>query len=130
MTVPPADATQTMRRAADAMRQGAGSARTSASGRWYVRTPQGGFPQGISDNASAILVADCHEGPQHPQAMAPFIASWDPCVALLVAGLLDTIAADIDAVMADHGGAWFGTVPAEWLAAHDLATAYLKETTR
>jgi hypothetical protein len=109
-----------LRQAADRMRQDARGAVTSASGRWYVRTPQGGYPQSISDNASATLVADCHEGPQHPQATAPFIASWDPPVALAAAELLFKTAEII---------AMNGSVPSTRnAAALQLARTYLRRT--
>jgi hypothetical protein len=122
MTVPPADATQTIRRAAEVMRKTLAELRDEmATGDYWACD----HPDATPDEIWTSGVVDGLGG-----EAGSYAGSWTPTVALLVAGLLDAIAADIDAVMADHGGAWFGTVPAEWSAAHDLATAYLKETAR
>ena len=104
----------TIRRAADAIGLAAAGAKNSAVGRWVVATPQGGYPQAISETSVPTLIAKTFEGPQHPQATAPFIASMDPKVAFGVAKLLNAVAdADLAAAHA---------------AAADLAVDYLRET--
>jgi hypothetical protein len=119
VTESPAD---TIRRAAALMRQRAQAATTSSSGRWYVRTAQGGYPQSIGDNASAVCVADVHEGPQHPQAIAPFIASMDPTLALAIADWLDSWASDdlTEETISDY-------YADDWRHALKIARAYLAE---
>lgn len=78
-------------RAAAGIRARAEQARTSSGGRWYLRTPAGGYPQNIADDASAILVADTCTGPQVPPHIARHILSWDPEAGRLVASLLAAI---------------------------------------
>ena len=104
----------TIRRAADAMGLAAAGAKSSASGRWYVATPQGGYPQTVNESGTVTLKAQTLESPQHPQATAPFIASMDPVVAFGVARLLEAVA-DADLAAAHK-------------AAADLAVDYLRET--
>lgn len=86
---------ETLRRAAEALNVAALGAKTSESGRWYVRTERGHYPQSIADNASAVIVADTFEGPQHPQTVAPFIASMDPTFAFAVAAWLESVAVEL-----------------------------------
>jgi hypothetical protein len=106
----------TIRRAADAIGLAAAGAKSSASGRWYVATAQGGYPQTINESATVTLKANTFEGPQHPQTTAPYIASMDPKVAFAVARLLNAVAdADLAAAHA---------------AAAQLAVDYLRETRR
>lgn len=83
-------------RAADAMRERSKAAQTSSSGRWYLRTPAGAYPQSIADDASAILVADTHTGPQVPPHIARHILAWDPDAGRMVASLLAAIAYTIE----------------------------------
>jgi len=123
-----------VRRAAEKLRTLAEDAPKSASGRWYVRTPQGEYPQTVYDNASAILVAETFEGPQHPQSTAPFIAAMDPTVALLIADGWLHVADDMGDYEAfecsvaqgisseDHG------YRADWTATFRAARAFLRET--
>ena len=114
---------ETLRRAAEALNVAAVGAKNSAAGRWYVRTPGGGYPQSIADNASAVLVADAFEGPQHPQTTAPFIASMDPTFAFKLATLLEAIA-NLTVLREDYGDV--GPSPIE-VAAYGAALAYLRE---
>lgn len=104
----------TIRRAADAMDLAAAGAKSSASGRWYVATPQGGYPQTINESGTVTLKAQTLESPEHPQATAPFIASMDPTVAFGIVRVMRAIAD------ADLGAAH--------VAAADLAVDYLRET--
>lgn len=102
---------ETIRRAAEALDLAAAGAKQSAAGRWYVHTPEGGYPQRILDNA--VLIAEGYEGPAESAVIAPFIASMDPKVAFGMAKLLEAVAeADLAEIHA---------------AAADLAVAYLRE---
>lgn len=103
---------ETIRRAAEALDLAAAGAKQSAAGRWYVHTPDGGYPQRILDNA--VFIAEGYEEPTHPAVIAPFIASMDPKIAFGVAKLLEAVA---DADLADIHA-----------AAVDLAVDYLRET--
>lgn len=121
----PTTAVATIRRAATAMRDVANAVGTVGHD-WSIHPPKGG-PDGrrwaIGDD-SDILVA---ETPDYGGLELPdHIASWTPPVALLVAGLLDVVAADITETLTDHGGNWFGPVPAEWTATYNLAAAFLE----
>ena len=125
-----------LHRSAEKMRELAENALKSASGRWYVRTPQGGYPQSIADNASAILVADTYDGPGHDQSTAPFIAAMDPRLALLIADWWDAIADDMgDDEVVERGVAGIGvlvlgrlfTPRKPWTAAVAAARAFLAE---
>ena len=104
----------TIRRAADAIGLAAAGAKSSASGRWYVATPQGGYPQTVNESATVTLKAKTFESPYRPQTAAPFIASMDPVVAFGVARLLNAVA-DADLAAAHQ-------------AAAILARDYLRET--
>jgi hypothetical protein len=105
---------ETIRRAAEALDLAGAGAKQSAAGRWYVDTPDGGYPQRILDNA--VFIAEGYEGPRsgEPVVIAPFIASMDPTIAFGVAKLLEAVA---DADLADIHA-----------AAVDLAVDYLRET--
>ncbi len=127
MTTPtdPAVVAETIRRAAVAIRDIA-SGVTTVGHDWTVHPPKDETEWTIG--AGTVRVA---ETPDYGQWYLPdHIASWTPPVALLVADLLDAIAADIDQVLADHDGRLFGEAPAEWTAAHALATAYLDKHPR
>lgn len=104
----------TIRRAADAMGLAAAGAKHSATGRWYVATKQGGYPQTINESGTPTLIAQTYDGPAHPLVNASFIASMDPVVAFGVARLMNAVAD------ADLAGAH--------AAAADLAVDYLRET--
>lgn len=105
---------ETIRRAADAIGLAAAGAKSSESGRWYVATPQGAYPQVVSKSGTVTLKADTFDEPTNMQTTAPFIASMDPVVAFGVARLMEAVAdADLAAAHA---------------AAADLAVAYLRET--
>jgi hypothetical protein len=104
----------TIRRAADAIGLAAAGAKSSASGRWYVATPEGGYPQTVNESATVTLKANTFDEPGHPQSTSRFIASMDPVVAFGLAKLLNAVAdADLAAAHA---------------AAADLAVGYLRET--
>lgn len=104
---------ETIRRAAEALGLAAAGAKQSATGRWHVYAPDGGYPQRILDNA--VLIAEGYEGPRpaEPVVIAPFIASMDPKVAFGLAKLLEAVA---NADLADIH-----------VAAADLAVDYLRE---
>jgi hypothetical protein len=128
MTTTPTDPTtavETIRRAADAMRDVAGAVGTVGHD-WTVYPPDGHYSWTIGDinGTRAVRVA---ETPDYGGLELPdHIASWPPPIALLVAALLEGIATDIEGTLADHGGGWFGRVPAEWTAAYNLAVAFLE----
>ena len=116
----------TIRKAAALMRETANDV-IGLGHDWTINPPLGDSEWTISDERGTHVA----ETPDYGQVYLPdHIASWSPPVALLVADLLDAMAADIDMVLADHGGSLFGTVPAEWTAAYNLAAAYLDRNPR
>lgn len=114
MTVAATTPNATIRRAADAIELAAAGAKSSASGRWHVATPQGGYPQTVNESGTVTLIARTFDEPTHMQTAAPFIASMDPVVAFGVARLLNAVA-EADLAAAHE-------------AAATLARDYLRET--
>jgi hypothetical protein len=123
MTKPtdPTTAVATIRRAAAAMRDVAHGV-TTVGHDWGIEAPVGDMEWTIHDERGTLIAETPDYGGLE---LADHIASWAPPVALLVADLLETLAADIDEVLADHGGQWFGHVPPEWTAGYNLAARFL-----
>ena len=116
----PAIVADAMRRAANAMRRLANDV-TTVGHDWTVHPPEGDTEWTIGAGTVRVAETPDYGGLELPD----HIASWTPPIALLVADLLDTLAADVERVVEAHDGRVSGTLPAEWTAAHNLATAYL-----
>lgn len=115
--------------AAEALNTRANGARSSAAGRWYVATKQGGYPQTVDESGTATLKANTFDEPSHEQTTAPFIASMDPQVAYKTANLLEAIAVEMDtygATLTGDGVGIGGETQPIWTAAHELAVTYLR----
>jgi hypothetical protein len=131
---------QTVQRAATVAQMRATAARASSSGRWYVQDTTT-YPQRIGDNASAVRIAQCLQGPElRAPTVAPFIAAADPVFFLTQSAAWAAQAADMEAAGAREeeriqasGIRWVvavgdGTERPDWTAALAAARTYLGQT--
>lgn len=127
----PTTAAATIRRAATAMRDAAGAAypgpwiSDESLECWRLHSaPDPNWPSAQILKAPKYGTPYAEYWPDKPTS--EHIVSWHPGVTALVADVLDALANDIDEVLTDHGGNWFGPVPAEWTATYNLAAAFLE----
>ena len=54
------------------------------------------YPQRITRQGDAVIVADCFESPDHPSVFAEYIATFDPPTVLALLDHLDALTAERD----------------------------------